>query len=214
MSRTRQGRRFFGSVRADLFVPYEFVMRLPRSGEQLRRGLIEATSSRRRPSERGRGIPRLYAAASLKPKRKQFDVHVGFPYSAALCRGLIEAPARRCAGIQSRRTYSAALCRGLIEARPIGMRWDSVRMRIPRLYAAASLKQERCRERCERVYRGIPRLYAAASLKLNWPTPSLRLSSRIPRLYAAASLKPAKLAPVHTALRAYSAALCRGLIEA
>ena len=36
MSRTRRGRRFFGSVRADLFVPYEFVMRLPRSGEQLR----------------------------------------------------------------------------------------------------------------------------------------------------------------------------------
>ena len=35
MSRTRRGRRFFGSVRADLFVPYEFVMRLPRSGEQL-----------------------------------------------------------------------------------------------------------------------------------------------------------------------------------
>ena len=37
MSRTRRGRRFFGSVRADLFVPYEFVMRLPRSGEQLLR---------------------------------------------------------------------------------------------------------------------------------------------------------------------------------
>ena len=36
MSRTRRGRRFFGSVRADLLVPYEFVMRLPRSGEQLR----------------------------------------------------------------------------------------------------------------------------------------------------------------------------------
>ena len=38
MSRTRRGRRFFGSVRADLFVPYEFVMRLPRSGEQLQIG--------------------------------------------------------------------------------------------------------------------------------------------------------------------------------
>ena len=35
MSRTRRRRRFFGSVRADLLVPYEFVMRLPRSGEQL-----------------------------------------------------------------------------------------------------------------------------------------------------------------------------------
>ena len=39
MSRTRRGRRFFGSVRADLFVPYEFVMRLPRSGEQLLDGM-------------------------------------------------------------------------------------------------------------------------------------------------------------------------------
>ena len=35
MSRTRRGRRFFGSGRTDLFVTYEFVMRLPRSGEQL-----------------------------------------------------------------------------------------------------------------------------------------------------------------------------------
>ena len=40
MSRTRRGRRFFGSVRADLLVPYEFVMRLPRSGEQLPFSLI------------------------------------------------------------------------------------------------------------------------------------------------------------------------------
>ena len=37
MSRTRRGRRFFGSGRTDLFVTYEFVMRLPRSGEQLLR---------------------------------------------------------------------------------------------------------------------------------------------------------------------------------
>ena len=44
MSRTRRGRRFFGSVRADLFVPYEFVMRLPRSGEQL--SLARSAASR------------------------------------------------------------------------------------------------------------------------------------------------------------------------
>ena len=44
MSRTRRGRRFFGSVRADLFVPYEFVMRLPRSGEQLRRFFTTVSS--------------------------------------------------------------------------------------------------------------------------------------------------------------------------
>ena len=47
MSRTRQGRRFFGSVRADLFVPYEFVMRLPRSGEQLRLLFGEVLSNAR-----------------------------------------------------------------------------------------------------------------------------------------------------------------------
>ena len=87
--------------------------------------------------------------------------------------------------------YSAALCRGLIEA------W---------LEHAYALK----------VARGIPRLYAAASLK---PAGRRRgrdqRRQRIPRLYAAASLKhghhPGR---AQGATRAYSAALCRGLIEA
>ena len=46
MSRTRRGRRFFGSGRTDLFVTYEFVMRLPRSGEQLRSFLSFDPSNR------------------------------------------------------------------------------------------------------------------------------------------------------------------------
>ena len=63
-----------------------------------------------------RRFPRLYAAASLKrahpPGRRTFR----HPFSAALCRGLIEA----------------------------GLRWPDQgenRLRFPRLYAAASLKR-------------------------------------------------------------------------
>ena len=60
----------------------------------------------------------------------------------------------------------------------------------------------------------IPRLYAAASLK---PVRRVRASgdiAGIPRLYAAASLKLAQ-AYIRVLVRdAYSAALCRGLIEA
>ena len=60
-------------------------------------------------------ILRLYAAASLKPGKAAFAYAACCWYSAALCRGLIEArtgSSRRC----RRSRYSAALCRGLIEA--------------------------------------------------------------------------------------------------
>ena len=84
--------------------------------------------------------------------------------------------------------YSAALCRGLIEA------WQSVLkdvrrgIRIPRLYAAASLKRVERGIEVDEVY-GIPRLYAAASLKpTGWVSLGLEADG-IPRLYAAASLK-------------------------
>ena len=104
------------------------------------RGLIEAAvemASRIRLTRMG--IPRLYAAASLKQDIDIFeDIDRGV-YSAALCRGLIEAPARP---RQEHRTasYSAALCRGLIEASNDPRTRSSVPLRIPRLYAAASLK--------------------------------------------------------------------------
>ena len=70
--------------------------------------------------------------------------------------------------------YSAALCRGLIEAHRI-LRGDGLLLRIPRLYAAASLKHVVELEPEPAHQLGIPRLYAAASLKRhvqnrNWHT--------------------------------------------
>ena len=63
------------------------------------------------------GFPRLYAAASLK-LQPHVDLGRGVhAFSAALCRGLIEAKSRRIPNV-----------------RP----WS----RFPRLYAAASLKPE------------------------------------------------------------------------
>ena len=60
-------------------------------------------------------------------------------YSAALCRGLIEASSA--AGLRTRpSSYSAALCRGLIEAAWARRRTCRRASGIPRLYAAASLK--------------------------------------------------------------------------
>ena len=61
-------------------------------------------------------FPRLYAAASLKPEGEGRSDHGLKQFSAALCRGLIEA------GISTE---------GI----------DSTVARFPRLYAAASLKQ-------------------------------------------------------------------------
>ena len=63
----------------------------------------------------GLSIPRLYAAASLKRRILPELLYSRGWYSAALCRGLIEAfsPMTTCS---MRVRYSAALCRGLIEA--------------------------------------------------------------------------------------------------
>ena len=61
--------------------------------------------------------------------------------------------------------------------------------RIPRLYAAASLKHYRYAYD-NHVYGGIPRLYAAASLKPKCVHGFVIYGIGIPRLYAAASLKP------------------------
>ena len=109
--------------------------------------------------------------------------------------------------------YSAALCRGLIEATGRTSAWSSSRRRIPRLYAAASLKH-RGLVALERLADGIPRLYAAASLKLSRPPAACRRTPRIPRLYAAASLKLRVCREQRQRRVTYSAALCRGLIEA
>ena len=88
------------------------------------------------------------------------------------------------------RRFSAALCRGLIEAMAPGGGPSPAPLGFPRLYAAASLKPARFRVLGARHVEGFPRLYAAASLKQDragavpwWPV-------------------------------GFSAALCRGLIEA
>ena len=59
-----------------------------------------------------------------------------------------------------------------------------------------------------------PRLYAAASLKLVRVQAGTRPRQRFPRLYAAASLKPHIPNRIVIHLQTFSAALCRGLIEA
>ena len=66
--------------------------------------------------EREAGFPRLYAAASLKPAGMVWSTWGGHSFSAALCRGLIEAHAST--GIETSKLPG-----------------------FPRLYAAASLKQ-------------------------------------------------------------------------
>ena len=160
-------------------------------------------------------------------------------FSAALCRGLIEArssvanPSPR-----TRPTFSAALCRGLIEAQPFWGRsggcrsgfprlyaaaslkllalGDGVgrRLGFPRLYAAASLKRGCAGSHLQRVLEGFPRLYAAASLKPVTHGKCFSSTSCFPRLYAAASLKPVFPLFAFIPSDRFSAALCRGLIEA
>ena len=113
--------------------------RLPRYSAALCRGLIEALSSRK-PCNSLLSIPRLYAAASLKRGCTGTRRGASYRYSAALCRGLIEACAhKQNVGFFWQR-YSAALCRGLIEAKRWSARNEKRMTRIPRLYAAASLK--------------------------------------------------------------------------
>ena len=158
--------------------------------------------------------------------------------------------------------FSAALCRGLIEATTRRSPSPRRSRRFPRLYVAASLKHTAPFVEIPRAL-GFPRLYVAASLKHcssvakslaratfsaalcrglieapGWPRtiPSNRSFSaalcrglieacpspppwrssppRFPRLYVAASLKRRPLPLAAPARRAFSAALCRGLIEA
>ena len=135
--------------------------------------LYAAASLKREHSARtgvtdGSGIPRLYAAASLKRCRGRADHATMRRYSAALCRGLIEAASVGVTAISEIAKYSAALCRGLIEASRMSSR-VLMASRIPRLYAAASLKRLTPPQSVDRQI-SIPRLYAAASLKRpQWP---------------------------------------------
>ena len=84
---------------------------------------------------------------------------------------------------------------------------------FPRLYAAASLKQPDA-ERHQHLQPGFPRLYAAASLKRVGGADVVPQPPGFPRLYAAASLKRGPPCTVASVPGTFSAALCRGLIEA
>ena len=112
----------------------------------------------------GTGFPRLYAAASLKPPTQEGLGHPRWRFSAALCRGLIEAAAGGQGSLPPACLFSAALCRGLIEAGATPAVPPTAPGRFPRLYAAASLKPLRRFVVGEAELR-FPRLYAAASLK-------------------------------------------------
>ena len=203
------------------------------------RGLIEAISGSRAASCCSVGFPRLYAAASLKLRAGARAGLYPARFSAALCRGLIEACGRaRLASARRRgfpRLYAAASLKH-------PLRRDGVpgpEAGFPRLYAAASLKPTGPAEAAVRITRfsaalcrglieasgrarpgrwrisGFPRLYAAASLKLRSVVPSgSDVHAGFPRLYAAASLKRSTAPPPTTSRRRFSAALCRGLIEA
>ena len=112
-------------------------------------------------------------------------------------------------------SFSAALCRGLIEAVETPARPARKNRRFPRLYAAASLKRLPLQRRAVRAALGFPRLYAAASLKRNvLRRVNRQLKTGFPRLYAAASLKRVSSRVMMPSQKAFSAALCRGLIEA
>ena len=202
------------------------------------RGLIEA-AGRGSTSRRGEGFPRLYAAASLKPSASTPLFRYSATFSAALCRGLIEAacllgvrralPSRfprlyAAASLKRSRPaadetqapqFSAALCRGLIEARSAGASARRCPRRFPRLYAAASLKRARFDDFLPSRMIGFPRLYAAASLKRR--RPGMYTDTTTP--FSAALCRGLIEAghrgrPRFRPGRLFSAALCRGLIEA
>ena len=184
-------------------------------------------------------FPRLYAAASLKHGIVLMLAPPRSPFSAALCRGLIEAngerPSRPPCGARFPRLYAAASLKH--DAGPA--RRPPRCGRFPRLYAAASLKRYAasgrggtgggwfsaalCRGLIEAWSRpparagragSFPRLYAAASLKRDRVGLLDVGGAGFPRLYAAASLKRAAAPGACAPPRAFSAALCRGLIEA
>ena len=157
-------------------------------------------------------FPRLYAAASLKQARNPIGGtgrQLCFPrlYAAAS----LKQPPLRTSSLHVR-GFSAALCRGLIEAGCDLEMAAPTPAGFPRLYAAASLKRRRDRGPA-RGSHGFPRLYAAASLKMVARKRVRQGGVRFPRLYAAASLKKPDASAEPRRAAVFSAALCRGLIE-
>ena len=135
------------------------------------------------------GFPRLYAAASLKLPSRLSRGGPRRPFSAALCRGLIEAPSSGTRSGRPTASFSAALCRGLIEA-PSAWR--------PRA-TSASFSAALCRGLIE----------APVFRSPAWGCTTF--SAALCRGLIEASVKAS--CGRRTAPR-FSAALCRGLIEA
>ena len=93
------------------------------------------------------------------------------PFSAALCRGLIEAAGRGRAGVASAKPFSAALCRGLIEAYCAGSRARPRSRRFSAALCRGLIEALRLARAVVRLDDRFPRLYAAASLKLGVAVP-------------------------------------------
>ena len=110
--------------------------------------------------------------------------------------------------------FSAALCRGLIEALSPSDAPKLSQRSFPRLYAAASLKPQLPAAEVPRA-RGFSAALCRGLIEaIPWRLMPLTPGWRFPRLYAAASLKlvaPRSSVPPRIL---FSAALCRGLIEA
>ena len=160
------------------------------------------------------GFPRLYAAASLKRDIPPSQGGEQRRFSAALCRGLIEASPRAREQALEHVMFSAALCRGLIEAGIWPTRSTGIPRCFPRLYAAASLKQ--LRQLSGRLRR---QPFSAALcrglIEARWPARSRRPGGRFSAALCRGLIEaPPAPAPRSSAARTFSAALCRGLIEA
>ena len=138
---------------------------------------------------RSSGFPRLYAAASLKHRIKYGFIQQAIEFSAALCRGLIEAWVAGTALHSSNEVFSAALCRGLIEATLL---YWSLRLALSRF----------------------PRLYAAASLKLGWHRTSRAVDDEFSAALCRGLIEASIRGRTSPSPFPFSAALCRGLIEA
>ena len=135
-------------------------------------------------------------------------------FSAALCRGLIEARPSSRPSSKSTPAFSAALCRGLIEARPSSR---------PSSKSTPAFSAALCRGLIEayligRVLGGelggFPRLYAAASLKLFPSGEKYAGEFRFSAALCRGLIEAGYAVYVWLDAVPFSAALCRGLIEA
>ena len=157
-------------------------------------------------------FPRLYAAASLKLLSVHALERRKHTFSAALCRGLIEARIRA-RGAQSSNRFSAALCRGLIEAGR-GVKNSGSITRFSAALCRGLIEATSWRGWSGRRSDGFPRLYAAASLKRALHRQSYLHFLRFSAALCRGLIEAPRLRDASRSRERFSAALCRGLIEA